>query len=137
MLIIPATISNNVPGTDLSLGADTALNVITEVSCVNLVATGSLIFSGDLESRGPRNEVVVMWIEVRNPTLNLLEFLDHSVDSIDDNYIHKLSEKFGHCRKVLLRHFHLIGHTLHFPSRSLESLVLYNITSSTTVSLFQ
>ena len=37
MLIIPATVSNNVPGTDLSLGADTALNVITEVSCVNLV----------------------------------------------------------------------------------------------------
>ena len=74
-----------------------------------------------------------MWIELRNPTLNLPEFLDHSVGSIDGNYIHKLSEKFGHCRKVLLRHFHLIGHTLHFPSRSLESLVLYNITSSTTV----
>ena len=32
MVIIPATISNNVPGTDLSLGVDTALNVITEVS---------------------------------------------------------------------------------------------------------
>ena len=31
MVIIPATISNNVPGTDLSLGTDTALNVITEV----------------------------------------------------------------------------------------------------------
>ncbi|KAL9963303.1 hypothetical protein ACROYT_G032490 [Oculina patagonica] len=30
MVIIPATISNNVPGTDLSLGTDTALNVITE-----------------------------------------------------------------------------------------------------------
>ncbi|CAH3157509.1 unnamed protein product [Pocillopora meandrina] len=30
MVIIPATISNNVPGTDLSLGVDTALNVITE-----------------------------------------------------------------------------------------------------------
>ena len=36
MLIIPATISNNVPGTDLSLGADTALNVITEVKCMAL-----------------------------------------------------------------------------------------------------
>ena len=34
MVIIPATISNNVPGTDLSLGADTALNVITEVSSI-------------------------------------------------------------------------------------------------------
>ncbi|KAM9308526.1 ATP-dependent 6-phosphofructokinase, platelet type isoform 2-T2 [Gastrophryne carolinensis] len=30
MCILPATISNNVPGTDLSLGADTALNAIME-----------------------------------------------------------------------------------------------------------
>ncbi|XP_018121731.1 uncharacterized protein LOC379632 isoform X9 [Xenopus laevis] len=30
MCIVPATISNNVPGTDLSLGADTALNAIME-----------------------------------------------------------------------------------------------------------
>ncbi|XP_012819895.1 ATP-dependent 6-phosphofructokinase, platelet type isoform X2 [Xenopus tropicalis] len=30
MCVLPATISNNVPGTDLSLGADTALNAIME-----------------------------------------------------------------------------------------------------------
>uniref|UniRef100_A0AAV2L603 ATP-dependent 6-phosphofructokinase n=1 Tax=Knipowitschia caucasica TaxID=637954 RepID=A0AAV2L603_KNICA len=30
MCILPATISNNVPGTDLSIGADTALNAIVE-----------------------------------------------------------------------------------------------------------
>lgn len=30
--MIPATISNNVPGTEFSLGCDTALNEITEVS---------------------------------------------------------------------------------------------------------
>lgn len=29
--VLPATISNNVPGTDLSLGSDTSLNVIVEV----------------------------------------------------------------------------------------------------------
>jgi 6-phosphofructokinase 1 len=29
--VIPATISNNVPGTEFSLGCDTALNEITEV----------------------------------------------------------------------------------------------------------
>lgn len=29
--VIPATISNNVPGTDFSLGADTAVNEITEI----------------------------------------------------------------------------------------------------------
>lgn len=32
MVVIPATVSNNVPGTDFSLGCDTALNAITEVS---------------------------------------------------------------------------------------------------------
>lgn len=31
MIVIPATISNNVPGTDFSLGSDTALNEITEI----------------------------------------------------------------------------------------------------------
>ena len=31
MVIIPATISNNVPGTDFSLGADTAINTISEI----------------------------------------------------------------------------------------------------------
>lgn len=30
LVLIPATISNNVPGTELSLGSDTALNVIIE-----------------------------------------------------------------------------------------------------------
>lgn len=36
MVVIPSTISNNVPGTDFSLGCDTALNEITEVSIVYL-----------------------------------------------------------------------------------------------------
>ena len=31
MCVLPATISNNVPGTDYSIGADTALNAIVEV----------------------------------------------------------------------------------------------------------
>lgn len=31
MVIIPATVSNNVPGSDFSIGADTALNTITTV----------------------------------------------------------------------------------------------------------
>ena len=31
MVVLPATISNNVPGTDFSIGADTALNEITEI----------------------------------------------------------------------------------------------------------
>ena len=31
MCMLPATISNNVPGTDHSIGADTSLNAIVEV----------------------------------------------------------------------------------------------------------
>ena len=31
LIIIPATVSNNVPGSDLSVGTDTALNIITMV----------------------------------------------------------------------------------------------------------
>lgn len=31
LVVVPATISNNVPGTDFSLGADTAVNEITEI----------------------------------------------------------------------------------------------------------
>lgn len=31
ILIIPSTISNNIPGTEFSLGCDTALNEITEI----------------------------------------------------------------------------------------------------------
>lgn len=33
--MLPATISNNVPGTDLSIGADTSLNAIVEVRAQN------------------------------------------------------------------------------------------------------
>lgn len=32
MVVIPCTISNNMPGTDFSLGADTSLNEIADVS---------------------------------------------------------------------------------------------------------
>ena len=45
MVIIPATISNNVPGTDLSLGVDTALNVITEVRLSNYCPKLELLVS--------------------------------------------------------------------------------------------
>lgn len=32
VVMVPATVSNNVPGSDLSIGSDTALNAITDVS---------------------------------------------------------------------------------------------------------
>lgn len=39
MVMVPATISNNVPGSDFSLGADTALNEITTVRLLMLLTT--------------------------------------------------------------------------------------------------
>lgn len=36
MVVIPATVSNNVPGSDFSIGADTALNTITSVSALTV-----------------------------------------------------------------------------------------------------
>lgn len=36
MVMVPATVSNNVPGSDLSIGSDTALNAITDVSAAAL-----------------------------------------------------------------------------------------------------
>lgn len=39
MCVIPATISNNVPGTDFSLGSDTAVNAAMEVRWVYTAAT--------------------------------------------------------------------------------------------------
>lgn len=32
IVIVPATVSNNIPGSDFSVGADTALNTITMVN---------------------------------------------------------------------------------------------------------
>lgn len=37
MVMVPATVSNNVPGSDFSIGADTALNTITDVSLIRLI----------------------------------------------------------------------------------------------------
>jgi len=39
MVIIPSTISNNVPGTDFSLGSDTSLNEIADV-CMSALHSG-------------------------------------------------------------------------------------------------
>ena len=40
MVMVPATVSNNVPGSDFSIGADTALNTITDVSAAGGRAWG-------------------------------------------------------------------------------------------------
>lgn len=39
MCLLPATISNNVPGTDISIGSDTGLNTVVEVRELFLLMT--------------------------------------------------------------------------------------------------
>lgn len=46
MCVIPATISNNVPGTDFSLGSDTAVNAAMEVTCPGESSQATSGFSG-------------------------------------------------------------------------------------------
>ena len=38
-MVLPCTISNNIPSSDFSLGADTALNEITDLSYSNILYT--------------------------------------------------------------------------------------------------
>ena len=45
MIIIPATISNNVPGTDFSLGSDTSLNEIADVRALCIASNMELLDS--------------------------------------------------------------------------------------------
>lgn len=46
MCVIPATISNNVPGTDFSLGADTAVNAVMDVRRSVQAAVGIVPLKG-------------------------------------------------------------------------------------------
>ena len=52
MIMIPASVSNNVPGSDFSIGADTALNTITDVSpCVpHQAGAGPFLSTSALET---------------------------------------------------------------------------------------
>ena len=38
IVVVPATVSNNVPGSDFSIGADTSLNAITHVRVAFVIA---------------------------------------------------------------------------------------------------
>lgn len=44
VVIIPATVSNNVPGSDFSIGADTALNTITSVRDTAHTLSGCTVY---------------------------------------------------------------------------------------------
>ncbi|XP_016131594.1 ATP-dependent 6-phosphofructokinase, platelet type-like [Sinocyclocheilus grahami] len=50
LCMLPATISNNVPGTNLSIGADTALNAIVEVSAICWLNEETLFLFSFLQS---------------------------------------------------------------------------------------
>lgn len=48
LCVVPATISNNVPGTEISLGADTSLNVIVQVREPRFLPLLSFIYFSNL-----------------------------------------------------------------------------------------
>jgi hypothetical protein len=48
MCVLPATLSNNVPGTEISIGSDTAVNVVVEVREPFLLPCCSVCFTIDL-----------------------------------------------------------------------------------------
>lgn len=66
MCMLPATISNNVPGTDLSIGADTALNAIVEVRQSNRRQQSFERFAQDAcaKTHNVRHDIKVQEIKV-------------------------------------------------------------------------
>ena len=68
MIVIPCTISNNIPGTDFSLGADTALNEIADVSLwlwchLWLIA----IFLGQTSAEMPTTLILAEFLQILWP----------------------------------------------------------------------
>lgn len=80
MAVLPATISNNVPGTEFSLGADTALNEISEI-CDRIRQS----------AQGTKRRVFV--IETMGGYCGYLASMAGLAAGSDAAYIHE--EKFG------------------------------------------
>lgn len=80
MAVLPATISNNVPGTEFSLGADTALNEITEI-CDRIRQS----------AQGTKRRVFI--IETMGGYCGYLATMAGLAGGSDAAYIHE--EKFG------------------------------------------
>ena len=80
MVVLPATISNNVPGTDFSIGADTALNAITEI-CDRIRQS----------AQGTKRRVFI--VETMGAYSGYLATMAGLAGGADAAYIHE--EKFG------------------------------------------
>jgi len=80
MVTLPATISNNVPGTDFSIGADTALNEITEI-CDRIRQS----------AQGTKRRVFI--VETMGAYSGYLATMAGLAGGADAAYIHE--EKFG------------------------------------------
>jgi len=80
MVVLPATISNNVPGTDFSIGGDTALNEITEI-CDRIRQS----------AQGVNKRVFI--VETQGAYCGYLATLAGLAGAADAAYIHE--EKFG------------------------------------------
>ena len=79
-MVLPATISNNVPGTDFCLGADTALNEISEI-CVRVRQSAA----------GTKRRIFIL--EVMGGYCGYLATMSGIAGGADNAYIHE--EKFN------------------------------------------
>merc|ERR1719414_1752291 len=95
MVVLPATISNNVPGTDFSLGADTAVNEITEV-CDRIRQSAA----------GTKRRVFI--VETMGGYCGYLATMAGLAGGADAAYIHE--EKFG--IKDLLRDLEILSYKM-------------------------
>uniref|UniRef100_A0A2K6GY06 6-phosphofructokinase type C n=1 Tax=Propithecus coquereli TaxID=379532 RepID=A0A2K6GY06_PROCO len=127
MVMVPATVSNNVPGSDFSIGADTALNTITDVSACAPSKAGA----GDTNPRGICKVQGCFWLSelgdgltggraARNNVEHLTEKMKTTIqrglvlrnESCSENYttdfIYQLYSEEGRgvfdCRKNVLGH---------------------------------
>lgn len=71
MVMVPATVSNNIPGSDLSIGSDTALNAITDVSDAAVTMRGTNVSTWPV-SLGRCRQSATRTLFVNNQKLNFL-----------------------------------------------------------------
>ena len=71
MTIIPSTISNNIPGTDFSLGADTALNEIADVRHSNSILFWVFMKDNPVQKQSLVRGLMCKWQTIWNFKVNI------------------------------------------------------------------
>ncbi|KAG8007880.1 ATP-dependent 6-phosphofructokinase, partial [Nibea albiflora] len=78
LVVIPATVSNNIPGSDFSIGADTALNTITMVNVEHLVEKMKTTVKRGLILRFAWSSIYISGINFRHSAAHC-SFITHPI----------------------------------------------------------